>query len=87
MGKRADRDRYHHGDLRSALVSAGRELLARRGLHGFTLRECARIAGVTHAAPAHHFPTVGDLLAEIAAIGFEELDRSMHEYAKARCNG
>jgi AcrR family transcriptional regulator len=83
VGGQANRDRYHHGDLRAALVAAGRELLAERGLHGFTLRECARRAGVTHAAPAHHFPTVGDLLAEIAATGFEDLSRSMAKFADA----
>jgi AcrR family transcriptional regulator len=68
---------YHHGSLREALISAGRTLLEQRGRHGFTLRECARRARVSHAAPAHHFPTVGDLLAEIAGQGFEELCAAM----------
>jgi AcrR family transcriptional regulator len=73
---------YHHGDLRTALIAAGRELLAENGERGFTLRECARRAGVSHAAPAHHFPTVGDLLAEIAAAGFEDLTTSMRKFAE-----
>ena len=73
---------YHHGDLRTALIAAGRELLAENGERGFTLRECARRAGVSHAAPAHHFPTVGDLLAEIAAAGFEDLTTSMRQFAE-----
>jgi AcrR family transcriptional regulator len=77
------RERYHHGDLRTALVAAGRELLAENGLKGFTLRECARRAGVSHAAPAHHFPTAGDLLAEIAAAGFDDLTASMRHFAAA----
>lgn len=64
---------YHHGGLRDALLAAGRALLDEKGLSGFTLRECARRAGVSHAAPAHHFPTVDALLAEIAAAGFLEL--------------
>lgn len=80
-------DRYHHGDLRAALVAAGRGLLAERGLVGFTLRECARKAGVSHAAPAHHFPAVGDLLAEIAAIGFEELAETMRRFAATAAPG
>ena len=62
---------YHHGDLREALVAAGTKLLEEKGLDGFTLRQCARRAGVSHAAPAHHFATSSDLLAEIAARGFE----------------
>ena len=62
---------YHHGDLREALVTAGTALLEEQGLSGFTLRQCARRAGVSHAAPAHHFATADDLLAEIAARGFE----------------
>jgi len=68
---------YHHGRLREALISAGRALIEQRGLPGFTLRECARRARVSHAAPAHHFQSVGDLLAEIAAQGFEDLAGAM----------
>jgi AcrR family transcriptional regulator len=64
---------YHHGELREALVAAGRKLLEERGLRGFTLRECARRAEVSHAAPAHHFASIGDLLAEIASRGYGEL--------------
>ena len=63
--------RYHHGDLYEALVKAGTELLMEQGLDGFTLRECARRAGVSHAAPKNHFAAVDDLLCEIAARGFE----------------
>jgi AcrR family transcriptional regulator len=73
---------YHHGRLREALVAAGRALIEQRGRHGFTLRECARRARVSHAAPAHHFHSVGDLLAEIAAQGFDELAAAMDAAAK-----
>lgn len=62
---------YHHGDLRETLVEAGTNLIEDEGLPGFTLRECARRAGVSHAAPKNHFATAEDLLAEIAARGFE----------------
>lgn len=62
---------YHHGDLREALVAAGTELIEDDGVMAFTLRECARRAGVSHAAPKNHFATAEDLLAEIAARGFE----------------
>ncbi|UYN97675.1 MAG: TetR/AcrR family transcriptional regulator [Enhydrobacter sp.] len=68
---------YHHGELREALVSAGRKLLEEKGLLGFTLRECARRAEVSHAAPAHHFRSMDDLLAEIATRGWRELSAAM----------
>jgi AcrR family transcriptional regulator len=74
---------YHHGDLSHALVAAAEQLLAERGIEGFTLRECARRAGVSHAAPAHHFGDVGGLLTEVAASGFERLTASIIA-AKAR---
>lgn len=68
---------YHHGDLSRALLAAAETLLAERGVEGFTLRECARRAGVSHAAPAHHFRDVGGLLTELAATGFERLTASI----------
>lgn len=63
---------YHHGGLREALVEAGRAILEEQGAAALTLRACARRAGVSHAAPQHHFATASDLLAEIAATGFED---------------
>jgi AcrR family transcriptional regulator len=73
---------YHHRNLREALVTAGRTLLEERGMRGFTLRECARRAEVSHAAPAHHFASLDDLLAEIAARGFVELAAMMAAEAR-----
>lgn len=72
---------YHHGDLREALVVAAVDLLEEKGLSSFTLRECARRAGVSHAAPAHHFATAADLLAEIAARGFERFVEALGKAA------
>ncbi len=72
-------NRYHHGDLRSALLKAAEAELAEKGVRGFTLRSCARRAGVSHAAPAHHFPDVTALLSEMAAIGFEDLTNAMRD--------
>src|SRR5262249_61976330 len=73
---------YHHGELREALVHAVRKLLEERGVRGFTLRECARRASVSHAAPAHHFASIDDLLAEIATRGYHELTQAMVAEAK-----
>lgn len=64
---------YHHGDLRSALIAAADTLLEERGVEGFTLVECARRAGVSKAAPAHHFGNVRGLLGAIASQGIEDL--------------
>jgi AcrR family transcriptional regulator len=58
---------YHHGDLRRALVAAGLDLAAERRLEDFSLREVARRAGVSTAAPYWHFPDRDALLAAIAA--------------------
>src|ERR1700755_742282 len=78
---------YHHGELREALVVAGRRLLEERGLRGFTLRECARRAEVSHAAPAHHFASIDDLLAEIATRGYHELTAAMAAGARRTGGG
>jgi AcrR family transcriptional regulator len=72
---------YHHGNLKQALVAAAIELIRRAGPHGFTLREVARRAGVSHNAPYRHFRRRDDLLAEVAAEGFERLTKSMNEAA------
>ncbi len=61
---------YHHGDLRRALLAAAEAILERDGLPALTLRAAAREAGVSHAAPAHHFGDLAGLLSELAAVGF-----------------
>ena len=66
-------DSYHHGDLRRALVEATEALLAEKGPEAFSLREVARRAGVSPAAPAHHFGDAGGLLAAVATAGFDGL--------------
>lgn len=58
--------RYHHGDLRAALVDAAIELIAERGVRGFSLAEASRRVGVTVAAPYRHFADRDELLAAVA---------------------
>jgi AcrR family transcriptional regulator len=62
---------YHHGDLRAALLSAALTLLRERGPDGITLREAAKRAGVSHAAPYHHFPDKSGLIEALAIACFE----------------
>lgn len=64
---------YHHGDLPNALRCAAAEVIAEKGLGSFSLREVARRAGVSHAAPGHHFGDVRGLLTSLAIEGFEAL--------------
>ncbi|MGB3553541.1 MAG: TetR/AcrR family transcriptional regulator [Jannaschia sp.] len=65
--------KYHHGDLRAALLVAAEAELAESGIEGFSLRKVARRAGVSHAAPAHHFGDANGLLTALAARGYERL--------------
>src|SRR5262245_59670274 len=65
--------RYHHGELREALIEATRQLVVERGAENFTLADACRAAGVTTAAPYRHFQGKQEILAEIASRGFVEL--------------
>jgi AcrR family transcriptional regulator len=67
------RSSYHHGHLKEALLDAAEELLLEQGVQGVTLRACARRAGVSHAAPKHHFADVAELISEVAARSFDRL--------------
>ena len=62
---------YHHGALRPALLEAAEAVLAERGIDRFSLRETARRAGVSPAAPAHHFGDTKGLLTALATDAFE----------------
>jgi AcrR family transcriptional regulator len=77
------RDTYHHGDLKRALTDAALQLVQERGPKGFTLREVARRAGVSAAAPYRHFADKGQLLAAAAAQGFVQLHETLDATATA----
>ena len=64
-------DRYHHGDLRRALVEAALQLLAEGGTEALGLRELARRVGVSASAPYRHFRDKQALIQAVAAAGFE----------------
>jgi len=68
---------YHHGDLSRALVLAGRRILESQGIAALSLRAVAREAGVSPAAPYHHFKDKGELLDAVAEEGWHELGGSI----------
>ena len=73
---------YHHGNLKPALLEAALELIRKSGASAFTLREVARRAGVSHNAPYRHFRDKEDLLAALAAEGFDRLTEAMKQAAE-----
>lgn len=77
------RRRYHHGDLRAALIVAAEEILREKGVIGFSLRAAARRAGVSPGAPAHHFKDARGLLTAVAARGFLQLKETLIQAADA----
>jgi AcrR family transcriptional regulator len=68
---------YHHGDLRRALIDTALSMVTEEGTWNFTLREVARRTGVSHMAPYNHFEDKSALLAEVAALGFDSLGKTM----------
>jgi AcrR family transcriptional regulator len=76
--------KYHHGDLKNALIEAGAEILSKEGVNGLSLRKVASRAGVSHAAPYAHFPDKQTLIAAISTEGYrmlyERLDAAVQHY-------
>src|SRR6195952_3310890 len=70
---------YHHGDLSRALVLAGRRILESQGPSALSLRAVAREAGVSPAAPYHHFKDKSELLIAVADQGFKELAEHLRQ--------
>ena len=62
--------RYHHGDLKSAMLAEAETILEQQGIQALTLRAAARAVGVSHTAPVNHFGDLTGLLSELAAVGF-----------------
>ena len=82
-GKKNSQRPYHHGDLRSALLSAAGEILSEEGVTKLSLRGAARRAGVSQTAPYRHFRDKEALLAALASGGFRELAETMQQLAGA----
>lgn len=82
-----ERETYHHGDLKQALIDAGIKILKEEGVGALTLRSAARAAGVSHSAPYAHFTDKQALLAGISTRGFrslqDQLTRTIQQYSAA----
>jgi AcrR family transcriptional regulator len=72
-----DRPNYHHGDLRAVILAEAARLVAERGAERISLRELARGAGVSHAAPSHHFADRRGLFTALATQGFQLLAEAL----------
>ncbi|YAL84545.1 TetR/AcrR family transcriptional regulator [Dermacoccaceae bacterium W4C1] len=74
-------EKYHHGNLRAALVEAAERTIAAGGVDGLSLRGLARELGVSHAAPARHFADRRALLDAVAQQGFLRMQAQMVQAA------
>jgi len=74
---------YHHGNLRQVLLDAAAEAIEEQGLGALSLRALARKVGVSHGAPARHFPDKAALLTALATEALDRFRTAMHEAARA----
>jgi len=75
--------RYHHGDLRKALIDGALQLISESNVEALSLRALARHVGVSYAAPYHHFKDKTQLLSEVAIEGFERLEKEMKAHSRS----
>lgn len=81
------KSRYHHGDLREALISASYDLVNQQGAEAFSLADACRLAKVSTAAPYRHFKDRDELMAEVCARGFGEMTSRAVEAVEAKGEG
>lgn len=77
--EKKDPERYHHGNLRPALIRTGLEILVKEGPESLSLRDVARRVGVSHAAPYRHFADKNELIVAIADEGFTMLEARLKD--------
>jgi AcrR family transcriptional regulator len=76
-GVKRPKPHYHHGDLRNALIEQAVKLLEETGAESFSLREAARLVGVTANAAYRHFADKSDLLTAVAEVGLSRMERGI----------
>ncbi len=80
--KAATRQSYHHGDLKTAILHRAAEVIESEGIEALTLRGIARDLGVSHGAPNRHYKSKSDLLAALAADGWEQITHATLQAAE-----
>lgn len=83
INKMENRKSYHHGNLKKTLIAITIEMLEHGSPNEISLRKVSKAAGVTHAAAYRHFKNKNDLLAAIAAQGFDVLEKQI-SYIESR---
>ena len=83
MNKTEVLKRYHHGNLREALLDTAIEQLHEGGVENLSLRALARAVGVSQTAPYRHFEDKSELLAAMATNGYRDLLRALRETGAA----
>ena len=79
----AVKQKYHHGDLRTALLDSALEIIGELGPQGLTIREVARRAGVSHAAPYRHFTDKNALILAVVERGFALMQETIDNEKEA----
>lgn len=75
----AKKEAYHHGNLREAVLAISKQLIEEKGIHAFSLREVARLAGVSRTAPYRHFPDKESVLVAIAEEAYAGVQDAMQQ--------
>lgn len=78
------KENYHHGDLRAALLNEAERLLKMDGIEKLSLRKIASQAGVSHAAPSHHFGNANGLITALTVIGYQRLSKGLSDVVNTR---
>jgi AcrR family transcriptional regulator len=82
LARKIPKKSYHHGNLRSTLLEAALILMGRHGVAGLSLREVAKAAGVSHAAPYRHFRDKTALLEAMTVVGFNKIEEGNRKAQK-----
>lgn len=73
----ASSSRYHHGDLRQALINEAVRTVETEGIEGLSLRRISTRVGVSHAAAYHHFADKAALMTAITTEAFTRLAEAL----------
>jgi AcrR family transcriptional regulator len=79
-----EKSRYHHGDLRAALIEEGLKLIGAGQAEALSLREIARNVGVSATAVYRHFPDKAALLGALCAEGHQMIAAAFREAMAGR---